>query len=213
MRKTLILAAGLVALGVSPTLAQSVPVYDETWHRAPFWSGEYPGGFSVLKDVTVQLRPTLDPKTAGSISCDLPAKATYQAWNGARVAEQGLTFVSFTEIDEMRVTAPYEAVLLREDDYTEVPVSLAPGDSWRYLVYYAEGNFLMEHEGVRYSADQGLMDVSEAVRPGERGYDEWMRINCPNNQWGWLYMGDITIDDVTFAGPNVTEYGMSSDLD
>lgn len=217
MRQRKIVAVSVVALAVplslSPAIAQSVPAYDEAWHRGSFWSGEYPGGFTVLKDVTVQLRPALDPQAEKSIACDLPAKATYQAWNAKRVTEQGLAFVSFTEIDEMKVTTDYEAVLYREDDYSEVSVAFAPGDQWRYLAYFAEGTFLMEHEGVRYSGDQSLVDVSEAVRPGERGYDEWLRINCPNNQWGWLFMGDVVVDDVTFASPNITEYGASADLD
>lgn len=30
---------------------------------------------------------------------------------------------------------------------------------------------------------------------------------------GWLFMGDIKTDDVTFAGPNITEYGSAADLD
>ncbi|MBL8597138.1 MAG: hypothetical protein JNL14_05320 [Devosia sp.] len=202
----------MVLGGGAPALAQSVGAYDDTWYRATFWTGEYPAGFSVLKDTTIQLRPRLDPKAERTVACDLPAKATYQPWNIARAEEQGLAFVSFTKMAEYRLTQDYEATLYRSDDATEQQVTFKAGDAWRYLTYYAEGAFLMEYEGVRYDGDQSLLDVSEQVSSAE-GYEEWLRINCPNNQWGWLYMGDIAVDDVTFAAPNITGYGEAKDLD
>ena len=212
MRSVPFVLAVALALTAAPAFAQSVEAYDQSWYRATFWTGEYPAGFTVLKDVTVELRPRLDPKADKTVACDLPAKATYQAWNAARVDEQGLTFVSFTKIAEYKLTKDYEATLYRSDDGTEQQVSFEAGDSWRYLTYYAEGAFLLEYEGVRYDGDQSLFEVSEEIGSNE-GYDEWLRINCPNNQWGWLFMGDITIDDLTFAAPNITGYGESRDLD
>jgi hypothetical protein len=205
------LVAGLaLAFAAEPALAQST--YDESWYRAPFWSGEYPNGFSVLKDVTVELRPALDPKADKTIACDLPAKATYQMWNNARVEDQGLHFVSFTKIEEYRITKDYTASLYDPSQGMNVDIALKPGDIWRDLAYYGEGAFLMEFDGVRYDGDQSLYDVSEAVKD-EDGYEEWLRINCSNNQWGWLFMGDVAVDDVTFAGPNITGYGSAADLE
>jgi hypothetical protein len=212
MRKTSFVLAGALALLAGPAFAQST--YDESWHRAPFWSGEYPSGFSVLKDVTVQLRPLLDPKAEKTIACDLPAKATYQVWNNARVEEQGLHFVSFTKIAEYRIKDAYTTTLYNSAHGVQAELSFKPGDIWRDLVYYAEGAFLMEYDGVQYDGDQSLYDVSEPVDPdAEGGYEEWLRINCPSNQWGWLYMGDITVDDVTFRSPNISGYGDAKDLD
>ena len=206
------LAGALLALIATPVVAQSA--YDESWHRSPFWSGEYPGGFSVLKDVTVELRPALDPAADKTIACDLPAKATYQPWNSARVEAQGLHFVSFTRVEEYRIKEAYTASFYRSEDGTMVELAFEAGDVWRDLVYYGEGAFLMEFEGVRYDGDQSLHDVSEPVKPdAERGYEEWLRINCPNNQWGWLFMGDVAADEVTFGAPNITGYGEAADLD
>jgi hypothetical protein len=213
MHKACLFAIALVAAGAAPVHAQSVDAYDESWHRATFWSGEYPGGFTVLKDVTVQLRPALDPKAGKTIACDLPAKATYQPWNNERVNAQGLGFASFTRIADYEIGTAYDATLYRESDASETPVHFEPGAKWRYLAYYAEGAFLMEYEGVRYTGDQGLFDVSKELNPADGGYEEWLRINCPNNQWGWLFMGDVVVDDVTFAAPNVTGYGEAKDLD
>lgn len=203
-------AAAIVALAAGPALAQSA--YDDGWYRAPFWSGEYPNGFTVIRSVTVQLRPTLDPAAERTIACDLPARATYQPWNGARVDAQDLAFVSYTRIADYKVREAHTATLSRSDDGAEAEVSLKPGDVWRYLVYYAEGAFQMEFGGVKYDGDQSLFEVSEQIGD-TNGYEEWLHIECPNNREGWLFMGDIQIDDAAFTGPNITEYGTSKDLD
>lgn len=211
--RTLLLSAAIstaLAFIVAPALAQST--YDEGWYRAPFWSGEYPGGFSVVQATTVQLRPSLDPVAEKSIACDLPQGATYQAWNLERVEDQGLAFVSFTRIADYKMTESFEATVYRRDDASEVKLALMDGDSWRYLVYLAEGAFLMEYGGVIYDGTQDLFEHSEQVGD-EDGYEEWLRINCPNNQWGWLYMGDIAIDQGQFIAANITEYGVSKDLE
>lgn len=201
-----------LALAAGPALAQSVTAYDETWHRANFWSGEYPYGFSVAKTTIVQLRPTLDPQAEKSVSCELPAGATYQPWNRARVEEQGLAFVSFTRIAEYKVTEPFEISLYRHDDGSEKIVSFERGDIWRYLVYFAEGSFVMEFDGVLYDAGQDMFDQSDQIGDAS-GYDEWLRINCPNNQWGWLFMGDISLGNSEFVSANIVEFGVSADLD
>jgi len=207
--------AGLVTslcLLAVPALAQGVESYDDNWYRAPFWSGEYPGGFSVARTTTVQLRPRLDPKADKTIACELPQGATYQAWNQARVEEQALNFTSFTKIADYKITKPYEATLYKHSDGTELKVSFKRGDTFRYLVYFAEGQFLMEYGGEQYHLER--LEVENAEQIGDSsGYEEWLRINCSNNQWGWLFMGDITLDDGTFLSPNITEYGMAKDLE
>jgi hypothetical protein len=210
MRRLLLAVAVVAAFAAAPALAQST--YDATWYRAPFWSGEYPGGFSVAKATTVQLRPALDAGAAKTIACDLPMGATYQAWNQGRVEEQGLSFTSFTKIAEYRMTEAFEATLYRRDDASEATISLKQGDTWRYLVYLAEGSFLMEYDGVEYDGNQDLFEHAEQ-QGDTNGYEEWLRINCPNNQWGWLFMGDLTLDDGTFIAPNITGYGEAKDLE
>jgi hypothetical protein len=206
----LAIGATLILL-TTPAFAQSVESYDEGWYRAPFWSGEYPGGFSVARTTTVHLRPTIDPKAEKSIACDLPQGATYQIWNHDRVDEQGLAFTSFTRIADYKVLKPFETTLHKAEDSSEVPMSFKAGDEWRYLVYYAEGNFRIEYGGVQYDADQEMFDHSEQMGD-TNGYEEWLRINCSNNQWGWLFMGDISLDGGNFLTPNITEYGSAEDL-
>ena len=196
----------------APALAQGLEEYDDSWYRASFWSGEYPAGFTVVRDITIQLRPRLDADADKTIACDLPARATYQPWNRERVEEQGLTFVSFTKIGDYKVTKPFEGTFYRNLDATEVKVSLQPGDTWRYLAYFGEGAFLLEYDEVLYDGGQDLVDHSQQMGDAA-GYHEWLRINCPNNQWGWLFMGDISLDDDSFVSPNITGYGEARDLD
>lgn len=203
----------VLGIGLTPALAQSVEAYGPDWYKAEFWSGEYPNGFTVLKDTTLKLRASLSPTAEKTIDCPIPAKATYQMWNMSRVLDDGLTFISFTEKDVMKASKAYDATLLRYDGSGSLDVSFKPGDEWTYLAYFGEGAFLMEYDGNEYEGDQDLYDVSEAVKAGDRGYDEWLRINCSNNQWGWLFMGDIDKDEVTFTGPNIVTYGQAADAE
>lgn len=210
--RTLLLAAATatLALAAAPALAQSA--YDDTWYRAPYWSGEYPGGFSVVRTTTVQLRPVIDAAAERTVACELPQGATYQAWNISRAEEQALAFTSFTKIADYMMKESFEATVYRHDDGAETQLALMEGDTWRYLVYFAEGTFLMEYGGVQYDGNQDLFEHAEQIGD-TNGYEEWLRINCTNNQWGWLFMGDITLDDGTFISPNITGYGEAKDLE
>ena len=55
------------------------------------------------------LRPLIS-STEKTIECPLPAKATIHPWNVERQQEMGLTFVTFSEIQDWEVTEAYEAV-------------------------------------------------------------------------------------------------------
>jgi hypothetical protein len=219
MRPALALAA--LMLAATPALAQSVPAYDNAWYRSNGWGGEYANGFTVLKDTTVILRPELSPAAEKSIDCPLPAKATYHPWNTQRVEAQGLSFVSYSEIEEWEATTAFEALFYPDVDpaigdpslEVETTLTFKPGDRWTYLTYYCEGTFLMEYEGKKYTADQGLIEASKQIKPGDARLDEWLRINCDNNMWGWLYLPDVISDEASFTGPNIPGYGVAADAE
>jgi hypothetical protein len=90
------------------------------------------------------------------------------------------------------------------------PTKSPPRPPTTYLV--GEGQFLMEYDGIRYQGDQGLADVSESTMKGERGYDEWLKIDCSNHIWGWLFMADVK-DNPAFTAPNITNYGEAKDAE
>lgn len=211
MRLIPLLAGLVLAIAGHPAIAQST--YGDDFFRAEGWSGEYPDGFTVLKNTTVMLRPALSPTAEKTIDCPLPAKATYHPWNTGRALADNLQFVSFTEIDDMEVVTAIDSLVYGDIDNSEVTLSLKPGDHWRYLTYYAEGTYLMEHDGTRYVANQDLMEAWKSVKPNAGRYEEWLRIDCSNNKWGWLFMPDVVADEQSFAGPTIGEYGTASDAE
>jgi hypothetical protein len=195
----------------APAAAQQNP-YGPDYYRAEFWSGEYPAGFTVLEDTVLKLRPSLSPDAEATIDCPVSKGATYHPWNLPRVADEGLSFVSFSRIADYEVQTPYEANLFNEAEQTDATISFKPGDRWRYIVYYAEGTFLMEYDGVRYTGDQGLADASKALTPeGELTYTEWLRIDCSNNMWGWLVMAEA-LENPALGSPNILQYGEAADV-
>lgn len=208
----LLAVAALPLILATPVAAQSVTdAYDDTWHRGEFWAGEYPNGFTVLEDTVLKLRPAI-LSSDKSIDCPVPAKATIHPWNIERANDMGLAFVTYSEIQDWEITEAYEAPFWDELQSAEATLSFKPGDRIRYLIYYGEGAFLMEVDGVKYTGDQGVLEHAKQVGDAAR-YDEWLRLNCTNNMWGWLYLPDLTKDETTFTGPNIVEYGRAADLE
>lgn len=205
-------AALLLAAAIaSPALAQGTDDYGEDWYRAEFWSGEYPGGFTMAADTHFDIRPKLSLKAERSVDCLLPAKATYQPWNNARVLADGLAFVSFTKIDEMTVNKDISVTLYTDPEGIETPIKFKKGEKWRDLAYLGEGQFRMDYKGVVYQGDQDLLEASSSgLADEDRGYDEWLRVNCANNAWGWLFFPE-TKDNPAFGDPNILGYGEAAD--
>lgn len=203
----------IAAVASQGAVAQGAEAYGQDWHRSAFWGGEYANGFTVLADTTLQLRAVLDPAAEAGIACPVVAKATYHPWNLARVDSDNLSFVSFTRIEEMRVDKDVSATLYGETDQSEVTVKFKTGDTWSYLAYLGEGAFLMSYDGVVYTADQSLSDVSTSLTPeDQRRTDEWLRIDCMNNQWGWLLMADFA-ENPDLTAPNILGYGEAADVE
>ena len=197
----------------APALAQEENPYGPDFYRAESWSGEYPAGFTVLEDTVLKLRPRLDPAAEASIDCPLTKGATLHPWNIPRSIGDGLAFVSFTRVEVMTVKDAIDIVVYGEIDPTDVTLSFKPGDTWRYLVYYGEGAFLMEHDGGRYIADQSLVEAStSSLAEGQSEYHEWLRINCSNNLWGWFSMDELA-ENAALGSPNITGYGVAVDAE
>jgi hypothetical protein len=188
--------------------------YDGTWYRADFWSGEYPAGFTLTADVSIRIRLEPAPDAPPTVRCDLSRNATYHPWNGARIADRKLKFVSFTKIVRHEIERDHTAFVTREAGHAEAMIAFRRGDRWDSLAYLQEGLFLLRFRGEIYSGGQDILAVSKEVdESGDSagGYDQWMRLVCDNGATGWLLLSDID-GQADFGAPNIIEYGAASDV-
>lgn len=179
MKRALLLAA-LLAL---PLLASAS--YDGSWHRSEFWSGEYPNGFSVVKKgVVLSGRSEMNLDSAPSLSCAVPFKAVFHAWNSERPAE----YVTYSKIVPMTAKAD----LILGEGEGEGAVTVKAGETFEYLVYGSEGWFIVRYQGKEYDANQDLLEkvtYDEALLAHPQ--DEWTRISCENGGQAWIFLRDL----------------------
>ena len=109
------LGISVFALVVTVATA-AVAAYDDTWYRADFWGREYPSGFTLTEDVTIDIRSEPDPDAAKTIGCDLSKNATYHPWNQNRTEERKLEFVTVTKVRRYDINRDYRAEVSREGD-------------------------------------------------------------------------------------------------
>jgi hypothetical protein len=209
VRFALALMLVLIAAAHAPARA-----YDSSWHKATGWSGEYPNGFTIARDLTIDIRAMPDPDAPKSVACRLKKGATYHQWNSKRVAADHLEFISFTKIRTYRITDKLTVRLERQADGRQAAVTFRKGDTWSFLAALAEGSFLMKFNGEVYVAGQDMFARStEVAKPGgdgESDYDEWLGLRCANGAVGWILAGEVK-GKPGFGGPNITGYGAARD--
>jgi hypothetical protein len=186
--------------------------YDSSWYMATGWSGEYPHGFTMATDVTINIRAMLDPDAPKSVSCFLRKGATYHEWNTGRVASDHLKFVSFTKIKTYVLKTDFTSYLERTSANRSVLIKFKKGDQYSYLFYIGEGNFLIRFRDTIYIAGEGLAEQSTEIGKSsyDGGYNEWLKLQCANGAVGWILFSEIK-DTRGFLEPNITDYGSASD--
>jgi len=188
--------------------------YDGSWYKADFWSGEYPNGFSVVgKNVKLMGRAEPSLEAPATITCGLPQRAVFHAWNAKRLAD----YVTYSRI--VTLTMKNDYVL---DHGEDKPVSLKKGDTLEYLIYGAEGTFLVRIQGVEYTADQSLLENAEETADGAFQQDEWIQVPCRKGGKAWLFFGELvktnSEGEVVYATglsdwwKGFVEYGVVRDL-
>ena len=203
----------LVTFLLSVSAAVPAFAYDASWYKANGWSGEYPYGFTMLKDVTVQIRENLDPTASKTISCQLKKGATYHEWNTKRVKSDELKFVSFTKIATYEVKSSFSTNVTRDPDGRKVTINFKKGDRWFFLVYLAEGIFRFRFNHTIYNGDQDLFEKSiqiSSTKNDRRTYEEWLKLKCANGAAGWIFVKEIK-NDPGFSEADASEYGKASD--
>jgi hypothetical protein len=189
--------------------------YDASWYRANGWSGEYPDGFTMATDVTLNIRGSPDLDAPKSMSCALTKGSTYHQWNKKRSVSDQLEFIAFTKIRTYELRASFAAEVSRQSDGRDTTIEFKTGDRWSYLTYLAEGNFLIKFGDTVYVAGQDLYDEStevEAPVKGDRStYDEWLKLKCANGAVGWIFFNEVK-NTPGFSRANISGYGAASDL-
>lgn len=199
-----------LALATAMVPHNSAKAYDGTWHKQSSWSGEHPYGFTLKSNVTLSIRSELDPGAAKTVVCLLKKGATYHEWNKSRVRSDKLQFVSFTKIGTYELEKDFTAQARLETDNSDVSVHFRRGDSWSFLYYSGEGEFLFRFGNVNYIGDQDLLSSSKEVKVAE-GYDEWLGLRCANGVSGWILTSEVK-ELPEFDTPNVKTYGDAADL-
>lgn len=186
---------------------------DGSWYQNKGWSGEYPYGFTVASDVTIEIRENPEPSAPETLACQLKKGATYHQWNTKRVKSDQLEFISFTKVEPYRVRSAFVADVTRYPNGPKARLNFKNGDNWFFVAYLGEGYFLLKFNDLIYVADQLLFSKSTKLSPtkdGDRTYEEWLKLKCANGTVGWIYVEEIR-ENPTFAAADTTEYGKASD--
>jgi hypothetical protein len=200
----------LILAGIldSPAVA-----YDGSWYKNQGWGGEYPYGFTVTNDLTINIRETPDPTVPTAISCQLKKGSTYHQWNAKRVKSDQLEFISFTKIEPYEIKAAFAFDVTRQSDRRRTRLSFFRGDKWYFLAYLAEGFFLLKFKDTIYVADESVIGKSTklaADKSGELDYNEWLKLKCANGAVGWIFTKEIK-SAAGFTEADTEEYGKASD--
>lgn len=203
MKKLAILA--FAALATSTVFAS----YDDSWNHDETFMGEYPNGFSLRKNVTVAARTELNKDSAKSVSCKLPAKATYHLWNTVRVEADNLEFVTYTKKVVYIAKKSFKYLFLTPTK--EIPITVLRGETITLLNYGSEGYFLVEYRGNQYTVEFSILSKLSNVNNTKEAVDEWIRVKCASGEMAWLYLEELYGTD-GFDSPNILEYGKAEDL-
>jgi hypothetical protein len=216
MRLT-ILAAAAVLLTTGAAAA-----YDDSWYVTEFWSGEYPNGFAVAApDIAVPARAAMDREAPASLTCPLPYKAVFSPWNEQRNQANEAKYFTASKIVPLVATADF----VFEHGEAAPPLQVKRGQPIEYLIYGAEGSFLVRIDGKEYWAYQEQLEQVEAVDDTTSVQEEWLSLRCADGTQAWILTEDLLASgedgqvryrdglwSTAGTGPGFVEYGIVRDL-
>jgi hypothetical protein len=194
----------------APPDFEAIAGYPEGWHIAPGWPGPFVEGFAILDNaVTVQGRARPNPDAPKDVSCPLPAFANYQAWNLARVAEDGLEFFVATKTADLTITqaANIETVT---DDGSSI-LALKAGDVVTYLQDLGDGDASVAIRGQLVSIQLADIESISTGGPIVDRSDKWARVTCEGGSEAWLTLDEMLTTPGVAPSP-IGRFGESTDL-
>lgn len=191
--------------------------YASQWAVTAGWPGEYPAGFSILRDgVVLKAHSRMHPLTPARIDCPVPAYASYQQWNFERTEKDNLNFQVATKI--FKITMTKDAGIEYPDDemgYQSKTLNLKIGDQLSYLRYLGEGFTIVEFQGKEYEINEAdLNEVSDINNVNNYGGEDlWLELNCAdaNKTRAWVLYDEVIRQDGIGPTP-IKGYGESYDI-
>lgn len=197
--------------------AQLPDHYASGWAVTAGWPGEYPAGFSILKDnIVLKAHSRMHPLTPTRIDCPVPQYASYQQWNFERAEKDDLNFQVATKV--FKITMTKDASIEYPSDemgYQSKTLDLKIGDQLSYLRYLGEGFTIVEFEGNEYEINEGelyeVSDINNISNSG--GEDLWLELNCADESKtrAWVLYDEVMRQDGVGPTP-IKGYGESYDI-
>lgn len=183
--------------------------YSDDWHIGWGWSGEYPNGFSVLKEnVQLKARTKPDPTINVSLDCNLDYLGMYQQWNPTRNHE--LLFFTASETYKLEVNKTSEVEVFINGK-TE-PKTFYSGDELKFLTYHSEGWALVEVDGIPIELSIVDLYLKENWGDDSKAVHEWIGIPC-DDKIGWVLFSDvINRNDTANYGYSLSSWGYAQDI-
>lgn len=198
MKKLMLLATTLVCASAFASTIQNAEYY-----VLDTWMGEYPMGFQISKDVKV---PSVDsvnnPMVVGS--CTLKAKTVIHPWAKKTKAD----FASLTGIAKYQATKNFELTKSQQET-----IQVKVGDVITELSYLAEGNCLMNVNGVQF--DDACMDpkagLVKQISASPFPTREFFKTTCKEGNSAWIAADSLrSLSDDSNSGvtaAEILEYG------
>ena len=138
---------------------QPKPAYDDNWYLSQNWPGEYPNGFTILKEgIVLSGRAEMNKTSPKALPCPVPKLANYNPWNHRRIITDKLGFVAAARTLALPVIQDNVVSVLL--DGKALSLSLEAGETLTYLTYIGEGFALVRYQGMEYQINEADLELS-----------------------------------------------------
>lgn len=188
------------------------PYPEADYTITPFWSGEYPNAFAIVRDdVTLFGRSEMNPFIDADMTCKMPHKAVYSPWNADRNIAEDIAFETAVRARTITINEDLEIEALTRDSGDAVKLTLTKGDTLSYIYYLSEGWFVAAYDGVEYDMNESEISFEKSTWSDAGTSDEWVQVKCENGPRAWLRYSDV-ITKFGVRRYDYTGYGEAADL-
>lgn len=145
-------------------------------YAAPFWLGEYPGGYELTADVTLKGKDFPNNSLTDTVSCQMSKGQVIHPW----AQKTSFSYVAVSTIGIYQML----------EDVSEFETSFKKGDIVEELSYLSEGFCLYRKQGSMETVDMSCFgdDDSRAKKivEGNINQEMWFQATCKNGEKAWI---------------------------